>query len=219
VRAPLVRRVAEAQGAERLINTTDLIFMHRNNPIMQQAFQYKELGKFYAEQAARADHEDILESVARWEGSAAVPLAQHWLQRQPDAWVVVRGDRGVVWGAICCLQLGQVIPDDVAADPAAQAAMQYIQRHAPLRSGDVALLGRFLVDREKYQQPTAVLNALQIAITSKWLTTPNLAWSLVYYAQPEYWLTLMSYINFHRASDADYVIGGRRYGVFAHDSA
>ncbi|CAG0928917.1 hypothetical protein TFLX_01153 [Thermoflexales bacterium] len=217
VRAPIIRHIADLSGPERLHSTTDLIFMHRNNPIMRQGFQYKELGKFYAEQAARADHEDILESIARWEGSAAVPLAQHWLQRQPDAWVVVRGSRGVVLGAMCCLLLRQAAPEDITIDPVTQAALRYIQRHAPLRPGEDVMLGRFIFDSQAYQQMTPVLNALEIHSAALWMTVPQLAWSLLYLAPPEQWLTLMNYLNFHRADEADAVTGGRRYGAFAHD--
>jgi hypothetical protein len=46
---------------------------------------------------------------------------------------------------------------------------------------------------------------------------PNLAWSVHYLAEPEYWLTLMNYLNFHRAEEADAVAGGWRYCAFAHD--
>ena len=217
VRAPIIHRIAAAPGLERVSSTTDLVFLHRNNPIMQQTFQFKNLGNYYAEPATHADYEDILESIARWEGPVAVSLAQHWLRQQPDAWMVVRGNRGAVLGVVCCLSLGRLAPEDIAADPAVQTVHNYIQQHTPLRSGEEALLGRFLIDRDHYQQPTAVINALQIYTTSRWLTMPNLAWSLVCYAQPEIWFTLMNYINFHRASDADYVIDGRRYSAFAHD--
>jgi hypothetical protein len=217
VRAPIIRRIAEAQGTARLAGMTDLVFLHRNNPIMQGAFRFKELGKFYAERAAPTDHEDILDGLARLEGSAVVPLAQRWLERQPAAWVVVRGSRGAVLGAMCCLLLGQVAPEDVAADPVTQAAMNYIQRHAPLRRGEEVMVGRFVFDSHAHQEFTPVLDALEIHSSAMWMTTPNLAWTVLYVTQPERWLTLMNYLNFHRADEADAVAGGQRYAAFAQD--
>jgi hypothetical protein len=217
VRAPIIRRINTTSGPERLSSTTDLVFLHRNNPIMEQAFQFKELGKFYAEPATRADHEDILDSLVRFEGAEVVPLAQHWLQRQPNAWLVVRGSQNTVLGAICCLLLKQISPEDLAFDPVTSAVMSYIQRHAPLRQGEDVMVGRFLLDCRNYQQMTPILNALEIYATSLWIATPSLAWSVVYYASHEPWLTLMNYLNFHRADEADVVAGGRHYSAYAHD--
>ena len=217
VRAPIIRHIADLSGPERIQSTTDLVFMHRNNPIMQQAFQFNELGKFYAEQAGRADHEDVLESVGRLEGSAVVPLAQHWLQRRPDDWVVVRGSRGAVLGVMCCLFLAQIASEDIAVDPVTQAALTYIQRHAPLRLNEDVMLARFYFDCRTHQRSTPVLDALSIYSTALWMTTPNLAWTMLYVAQPEQWLALMNYLNFHRADEADALAGGWRYHAFAHD--
>ncbi|HSD84650.1 MAG TPA: AAA family ATPase [Anaerolineae bacterium] len=217
VRAPVIRRIMAAPGAERLRSTTDLVFLHRNNPIMEQAFQFKELGKFYAEPAVRADHEDILDNLARSEGPGVVPLAQHWLQRQPAAWVVVRGSRNAMLGALCCLSLSQVAPEDIGFDPVTRTVMHYIQRQAPLRPGEEVMVGRFMFDAQAYQQMSPIMNALEIYATSLWITTPGLAWSLLYYSPPEPWLTLMNYINFFRAAEADTVAGGWRYGAYAHD--
>lgn len=218
IRAPIIRHLAVQSGLDRFQSATDLIFMHRNNPIMQQSFQYKELGKFYAEPAAHTDHEDILESVARLEGPGVVPFAQHWLQRRPDNWVVVRGSRGAVLGVMCCLFLAQTTAEDIAVDPVTRAATNYIRRHAPLRHGEDVMLARFYFDCQTHQQlTTPILDALGIYCTALWLTTPNLAWTVLYVARPAEWLAIMNYLNFHRADEADAQAGGWRYHAFAHD--
>ena len=51
----------------------------------------------------------------------------------------------------------------------------------------------------------------------QWLATPQLGWIFIPVADPEFWESLMSYYILLRAPEADFEVGGRRYGVFAHD--
>lgn len=70
---------------------------------------------------------------------------------------------------------------------------------------------------ETYQTVSVVLNLTSITCATRWITTPRLAWSFVTFAQPDEWEPTFTYLRFRRAPEADFEVGGRRYGVFAHD--
>ena len=61
------------------------------------------------------------------------------------------------------------------------------------------------------------INLLATRATFAPLEHRRLAWSFVTFAYPEPMLPLMRYINFERADEADFTVGGRTYTTFAHD--
>ena len=51
----------------------------------------------------------------------------------------------------------------------------------------------------------------------EWLGRPRLTWYYIVFADPDAGAPLMGYVDYQRAPDADFEVGGRRYGVFARD--
>ena len=51
----------------------------------------------------------------------------------------------------------------------------------------------------------------------RYLGTPNLAWDFLALADPERWDAYFAAADQPRAEGADFSVGGRRYGLFAHD--
>jgi hypothetical protein len=76
---------------------------------------------------------------------------------------------------------------------------------------------RFIIDRETYQGPSPTLNATPILTFQRYLGTPHLAWDFLTLAEPERWDDYFALADLPRAVGADAVVGGRRYGLFAHD--
>jgi hypothetical protein len=105
---------------------------------------------------------------------------------------------------------------DAATDPALAAAWQFVQRHGPLRPGESLMYHRFFVGRDGYQD-VATHNMMAMVATMRWLTTPRLAWCFPAVAEPERWRPMFEAVRFSRIPEADFEVGGRRYGVFAHD--
>jgi hypothetical protein len=95
----------------------------------------------------------------------------------------------------------------------------FVQRHAPPQPGEEVHATRFFMDERAYQAPaSASLNVLTIASTQRWLGRRRAAWELLgHWSDPDEAAPLMAYIEFARVPEADYEVGGRRYGVFAHD--
>ena len=218
VRADVVERLMRTEGREHQNALADLMFLHRGNPAALAFWDWKSLGQVYADDAARpGDREAILAMVERHEGSESGAIAAHWLERRPEAFVAFRGRGSEPVGFLAQLPLHAAGADDLARDPGARALWAHAQRHAPARPGDEVLAGRFSMDRDAYQAPSRSFNVVTMRSTQEWLKRPRLAWYYIVFADPDAVAPLMAYIGFQRAPDADYEVGGRRYGVYARD--
>jgi hypothetical protein len=178
VRAHIIRHIQDLQGLEQFRAASDLIYLHRNNPIMKAFFDFGEVGRVHAEKVRAEDHAAIIAMTEKHEGEHSASIVAYWLKRQPRAFWVVRGKTEVL-GCFAHLALHDVTLEDRAIDPVVNAAWDYLARHAPLRLGETALCNRFMIDEATYQEPSPVINALQAAHLCDWLTTPRLAWSMI----------------------------------------
>lgn len=206
----VVRRVLEGSGPDRLRSVFDLVYLHRNNPILKPYYEWGSLGTLYAEPVRPGEHPAVLQRIAGWAGEESADLAEHWLARQPAAWQIIRDPEGQIAGVFMYLSLHLADPADRARDPACAYAWEYAQRQAPLRPGDEVTLARYYTDLSGYHEPTPALNTAQIATGLRWMTSPRLAWSFTDLFDPDHWYGMMSYYNFHRIPEP-------RFGLYAHD--
>ena len=72
------------------------------------------------------------------------------------------------------------------------------------------------MDAERHQAITQVFTVTAAICSQSWIG-PKVAWSFVAFADPDLMAPMFTEIQFHRVAEADFEIGGRRYGVFAHD--
>ena len=115
------------------------------------------------------------------------------------------------------LALEQLADEQRNADPAAAAAWSHLQRHAPLRAGERATLFRFWMAEDTYQAVSPVQSLTFIQAVNHYLTTPGLAFTFFPTAEPEFWAPVLAYADLARLSEADFEVGGRRYGTYGHD--
>jgi AAA ATPase domain len=217
IRAHLVDRVRRRGGRWRQMDAADLIYMHRRNPLFRDFHDWTTFGRVYGDRLQPGDRREILAIAERHEGAESARLVDLWLDRQPQAFVVFRESDEEARGFAAVLALHDASESDLAADPGARAMWEYTQRHGAPRPGEGVFAARFLIDRDAYQGPAA-LNVFSVVHTQLVLSRPRSAWDLLGpWAEPERIEPVMSYIDFHRAPEADYEVGGRRYGVFAHD--
>jgi hypothetical protein len=216
VRRHVVQQMSGSEGRDRGRAIADLIFLHRGNPAAAALWDWKSLGEVYADGLRGGDAESIVSMVERFEGAESAGIAHHWLERQPGAFYVFRGGPELL-GFAAHIALHEAGEQDLLRDPGARAAWAHAQRHAPPRRGDEVLLGRFMVDRAVYQAPSRSFNVVTIRSMQEWLGRPRLSWYYIVSADPAAWAPLMDYIDFHRAPEADFEVGGRAYGVFARD--
>jgi hypothetical protein len=210
-------RVRGSQGREQQRAISDLKFLFRNIPGVLSPIDWDAWGQHHPAPATPGDREAVLELIASSEGEDAARLAAGWWAVQPQGFSVLRGEDDRVRGVICLLDLTAATEDDRAADPGAQAAWDHAHRVRPPRPGEVVTQTRFVVDRVAYQGPSPTLNAVPIVTLQRQLATPNLAWDYLTLHEPDGWNDFFALADLHRVEDADFVVAGRRFGVFAHD--
>jgi hypothetical protein len=217
VRAHVHRRLETSRGQEQQHAISDAKYLFRRLPGVSSPVDWDAWGRHYPEPARPGDREPILDLVMAWEGEASAAIAARWWQRQPEGFFVVRGQDGAVGGFLALLDLTRASTPDIAADPGARAAWDHANRQAPPRPGETVTQSRFIIDREAYQGPSPTLNATPILTMQRYLDSPNLAWDFLTLAEPERWDAYFAAADLPRAVGADFWVGGRRYGLFAHD--
>jgi AAA ATPase-like protein len=217
VRGHIHGRLEASRGHEQQRAISDAKYLFRRLPGVLSPVDWDAWGQQYPEPARPGDREPILDLVLAWEGEASAAIAARWWERQPEGFFVVRGQDGVVGGFLALLDLTRASTQEIAADPGARAAWEYVKRQAPPRPSEMVTQSRFIIDRDAYQRPSSTLNATPILTMQRYLHTPNLAWDLLTLAEPERWDEYFAAADLPRAVGADFVVGGRRYGLFAHD--
>ena len=217
IRGHINARLRSSQDQEQQRAIADAKYMFRRLPGVASPLDWDVWGQQYPEPAASSDREAILDLVVMAEGEVSAAIAARWWQQQPEGFFVVRRHDGAVSGFLALLDLTRASSEDIASDPGASAAWEHAQRHAPPRPTETVTLSRFIVDRDAYQGPSATLNAMPILTMQRYLATANLAWDFLALAEPEQWDEYFAAADLPRAVGADFWVGGRRYGLFAHD--
>jgi hypothetical protein len=208
-------RTTSGRAQQRAI--FDLKFLVRQARTAMSPVEWGSWGEYYPEPARPDDRESILQLVETWEGKQSAAIAARWLDRQPEGFFVIRDLHGEVQGMLAIVDLARSVLDDVDADPGARAAWDFAHSSAPPRRGEALTLCRFVVDRNSYQGPSPTLNATPILALQKQLSTPNLSWDFLALAEPDRWVEYFAAGDQPRAEGADFSVGDRRYGLFAHD--
>ena len=217
VRADVVERLLGTEGREQQRALADLMFLHRNNPVVLPFWDWESLGEVYADAVRPADHAAIAAMVERHEGPESAAIAARWLAHRPEWFAVFRGRGPEPIGFLVQLALHAATDEELAGDPGARAMWEHAQRHGRPRPGEEVLAGRFFMDREAYQAPSRSFNVVTMLSTREWLVRTRLSWYYIAFAAPDAVAPMMAHIDFERAPDADFEVGGRRYGVYARD--
>jgi hypothetical protein len=209
-------RMAGAHGPQRQQLQMDALYLTRTQPTHGPFFDWNAMdGRVDA--AAAGDAAWIVDAVRRHEGEASAALAQAWWLAQPNAFHVFRDADDRRFGFLALLELTPAAVLPVAADPAAVAALQFVGGHGRPIAGDVVLYLRWWMHADLYQAVTAAINLTATHVVAECTTRPDVAWNFVAMADPQFWVPHFAGVNFARVPAADFDVGGRRFGVFAHD--
>ena len=211
------RRLAETHGRDQQRVLYDYMYLHRDNPIIKPFIDWQGSGSAVPTAATDDDWPILRQMVARHEGEDAAQRADHWFAQQPDGVLVFRGTDKEPVGFLARVALEAVSAEDREIDPAIDAAIRYLERHAPLRPGERATHWRFWMAAEEYQGVSSIQSLLLLKMAQHYLTTPELAFSFLPTAAAEFWAPFCAYIELDRLPEADYEMEGHHYGVFGHD--
>lgn len=211
---------ADAQAQRYILE--EYVYLHRDNPLVKPFFvqlqsEWQGQVSLLTDQAGAADFPLLREMVVKHEGPEAAACADLWFERQPEQVQVYRDHTGRPAGFILLLALESTRPEDRAQDPATAAAWSYLQRHAPLRPGERATLFRFWMAEDSHQAVSPVQSLAFVSMVRHYLTTPNLAFTLLPCITPDFWAFVFAYADLARLTEADYEVDGKPYGVYGHD--
>jgi hypothetical protein len=198
----------------------EYIYLHRGNALVRPFFEWQQNPGLSVDIARPEDWPALVAMVAQHEGRESARWAELWLQRQPASTLVVREAASAgqpLAGFLMTLQLTPADAGVLGDDPATRAAWAFLSQYAALRSGEVALLFRFWMAADTYQQISGVQSLIGVQMVRAYLTTPGLAYSLFPAADAPFWEPLSRYLDQRRIAEADFTVGGRTYGVFGHD--
>ncbi|HYI24549.1 MAG TPA: hypothetical protein VD767_03990, partial [Thermomicrobiales bacterium] len=119
-------------------------------------------------------------------------------------------------GIIALIHLEQVLPDDLAADPAVRLTMNHINAHAPLAPGQHIGFIRFAMGNQTYRNPSTPMSVSVLGARSAYAQA-SLAWSNMVVSEPEFWRDHFAYVNHHPLPGGTYELGERTFTIFSHD--
>jgi hypothetical protein len=212
-----VERFNQTSGAEQQRVLFELIYLHRENPMVQPFFEWKIGGNLVTDVMRPEDIRVLQAMVVRHEGEAAARIASYYFSRLPQAVLVWRDPQQIPVGFLMSLPLHEVAQDMVNDDPAVRATWLYLQNHAPLRKAEVATLFRFWMASDTYQAVSPVQSLIFVNIVRHYLATPGLAYTFIPCADANFWSTVFAYADLNRIRSADFTVGEGRYGIYGHD--
>ncbi|MBX4167921.1 ATP-binding protein [Rhodococcus sp. DMU2021] len=213
-----IRRGLDSAGeCEQQQAIVDLKFVFRNLPGVLSPVDWQSWGSAQPERAEQADHSAIVDLVRTSEGDESAVHARRWLERQPEGFFVLRDTDGSIRGVLGLLELSRASPEDVRADPATRAAWDFARRTAPSRPGECVAITRIVIDRADYQNPSPTMNSVPVLTFQRYFTLPHLSWDFLALAEPDRWNEYFAVADLPRAEGADFTVGDRHYGLFAHD--
>jgi hypothetical protein len=215
--AHLYERFQKAHGLDQQRIWFEIIYVQRYNPGLRPYFAWTSFPTAYAEPAKPGDEPAILAMTARHEGAESAAIARYWLRRQPQAFLAFRDLAGDLLGYAAMLRLEGATDEDRRADPATARLCTFVENHAPARQGEEIANVRFWMARDDYQSNPATMNVLAANASLYWTSHPRLAWCFSAVHDSAHFETMFTGIHLWRTAEADFDVGGRRYGMFGHD--
>jgi hypothetical protein len=210
-------RLPHAPLAEQQRILFDFVFLHRDNPVMRQMFDWHPEGVITPDALRAQDVPVLLALIERYEGAESRAWAEKWLARQPEKTTVYRDENGAVIGLFVMVEMQNASAAELDADPATRRAWNFLQSTAPLRAGEVGTLYRFWMARDSYQGVSAVQTQIFLTTVRYQLLTPGLAYHFFPCADADFWAPVLMYGDLTRLPQVDFQVDGKTYGVFGHD--
>lgn len=210
-------RLSQTSGLSQQRLMLDTVFLHRDNAVIRSFFDWQTTGGMIPYSMEETDIPALHQMVTQNEGAESAALAIHWFKKCPQNVTVWRDTVGMPLGFILSLSLDELNAKDSKLDLAVESTRTFLRDHAPLHENEVALLFRFWMAADTYQDISPIQSLIFIQVAKQYLTTPNLAFTFFPCAEPDFWAAILSYAELMRYPEADFDVGGRHYGVYGHD--
>ncbi|MEV0281932.1 ATP-binding protein [Streptomyces sp. NPDC050610] len=201
----------------------DFAYLHRESPVVGPllspltggAAEPTRLDRLTVVRAGEGELVQACTIAAIHEGAPSARLVRAWAEHPACETYTVCGPDGVAAGFYTLLELAAEPLPAAPSDPAVTAARRWLGRRP--RGDGTALLVRFWMGRDDYQDVSPVQTLIMLRLSRHYLTGHRSAVTLLPCADPEFWEPGCAYADFARLPAADFRCGGRTYGMFAHD--
>ena len=210
-------RLTQTSGLAQQRLMLDTVFLHRDNTVIRSFFDWQTTGSMIPYSLEAGDIPALVQMVALHEGTDSAELAKHWFQKYPQNVTVWRDLETNPLGFLLSLPLHELNDEDSQIDLAVKSTRGFLEKHAPLHENEFAILFRFWMAGDTYQGISPIQSLIFIQVAKQYLTTPNLAFTFFPCAEPDFWTAILSYAELTRYPEADFEVGGKRYGNYGHD--
>lgn len=211
-----IARARALTGIEQQRAIMHVVYAHRRSSATSAFWDYAELGAVYADTLRPGDADHLVAMTRRHQGEAQAGWVRHWIEHQPAAFRVVRGQGAAPVGFAAILRLDLIEETDRERDPTVAAVWRAIDQTRPLRPGDHDTLIRFLVDAERNQAPSRTLNLGPVLTIQTIIADPAVAWDVLCWIDTGAMNPLMEFIDYGRLP-ADHRVGDTAYAAFGRD--
>src|SRR6266496_3260249 len=184
----------------------DTVFLHRDNAVIRSFFDWQTTGSMVPYSMEESDLAELRKMIVNHEGEESASIATQWFEQYPQNVTVWRDTEGSPLGFFLSLPLHQLNETNAKFDPAVQTTKAYLENHAPVRTGEIATLFRFWMDRDAYQDVSPIQSLIFIQVAKHYLTTPGLAFTFFPCTDPVFWKAILSYAALTRYPKADFVL-------------
>jgi hypothetical protein len=210
-------RLDQTSGLSQQRLMLDTVFLHRDHAVIRSFFDWQFTSSMVPYSLEEADMPALQQMVAQHEGKESAGFAAHWLRKIPQNVTVWRDTAGRPLGFLLSLSLQLLAGWNEKLDPAIESTLKYLEKHAPLHEQETALLFRFWMARDSYQDISPIQSLIFVQVAKQYLMTPSLAFTFFPCADPDFWAAILSYAELTRCPEADFEVGGKRYGIYGHD--
>lgn len=220
----LIRRAAshllaglETAGQHAVLQAIgDTIYALRHEPYVQRQFPFSD-DQCYPDSARPEEIPGLKAEVARLEGTESAAWFDYWLKGEGSTLMVMRGGGREPVGLALVILFGAAEVAAGSDDPCARVLFRHLQRHAPLRGGEQVMLARFLLAHDTHQARTPIW-AEMVSQLNGLMFTPGIS-MLAWISDLAYdWENIGETADAWLLPDSEFWIGGRHYGVTAHDA-
>lgn len=168
------------------------------------------------------DAEAVVALVLRRLGAGMAGHIAHWVAHRPQDFLLVRHRTGRLAGLVLALEMTEIPPEVMAADPAVGRAWAYVQRVRAPRPGGSAVCIRLTLDAEldTLPNPTATLGGGSWLMERSLLDTRT-EWNVAYGHPVELmdrvWPSMRRLNWATREPALDDVVDGRLFGGYVRD--
>lgn len=193
----------------------ETIYTLRHEPHVKRQFPFGDV-QCYPDSASAEEIPALQAEVAHLEGDESAAWFEYWLGREHTELLVLRDSTRQPCAVAVNILFDAADLATGSDDPCVQALFRYLDRHAPLRGAEQVMLTRFMIAHGTHQARTPVWAELAAQLNGL-MFTPGIV--LLGWASDlaHDWSQIDNTADAWILPDTEYEIGGRSYGITAHD--